>query len=93
MRWNSAHVGNIRQAPLGDQEVVNPEIKVPDEQNPLVEDEELEPAPTRRGTEDPNERAPKDPPPHGSTPHAPEPKDAKDAPKASDKPAASGSPR
>ena len=48
MRWNAAHVGNIRQAPEEDQEAVNPDLKVPDEQNPLVEDEELEPAPTRR---------------------------------------------
>lgn len=30
MRWSDAHVGNIRQAPLEGQDVVNPEMKVPD---------------------------------------------------------------
>ena len=52
MRWNSAHVGNIRQAPEEGQEVVNPEMKVPDEQeSAFVEDEEAEPKRSARVAE------------------------------------------
>jgi hypothetical protein len=72
MRWNSAHVGNIRQAPDEGQEGVNPDIKVPDEQNPLVEDEELEPAPTRRDADPKDPKTPKEPVP---TAHAVEARD------------------
>jgi hypothetical protein len=50
MRWNSAHVGNVRQAPLEDQPAVNDEMKVPDtsadsapEEGPDVEEPSAEP--------------------------------------------------
>lgn len=50
MRWNSAHVGNMRQVPIGDQETVNDELKVPDLEPDIPPEPEPEPEATVTST-------------------------------------------
>ena len=50
MRWPNCHVGNVRQVPIGDQDVVNPEPKVPEGQLPEEEEEVEEIEPVRART-------------------------------------------
>ena len=50
MRWPNCHVGNVRQVPIGDQDVVNPELKVPEGQLPEEEEEVEEIEPVRART-------------------------------------------